>query len=65
MALDAPGGAVLAVNRVMSHLEPLEMGGGNKSFLGLLCQALPLLLGEQACVCAKLLQSYLVMSRQL
>ena len=51
MALDAPGGAALAVNRVMSHLEPLEMGGGDQSFLGLPCQALPLLLGEQVCVC--------------
>ena len=65
MALDAPGGAALAVNRVMSHLEPLEMGGGDQSFLGLPCQALPLLLGEQVCVCAKSLQSYLVVSRQL
>ena len=69
MALDAPSGAALAVNRVMSHLEPLEMGGGDQSFLGLPCQALLLLLGEQVCVCvcvcAKSLQSYPVVSRQL
>ena len=51
VALDAPSGAALAVNRVMSHLEPLEMGGEDQSFLGLPCQALFLLLGEQVCVC--------------
>ena len=63
MALDAPGGGGSAGCQLSD--EPLEMGGGNQPFLGLPCQALPLLLDEQVCVCAKSLQLYPVVSRQL